>query len=252
MIQDISSEIIRLGPWAHEIEIQDGVSTRISLDAPPGTYPAELLDHVTFTNPREILRGTLSAVLPSGFEGRSFLDCACNGGGYVFAAKEMGAGRCFGFDAREHWIRQARFVLQHLDVRHDDVEFATCNLYDLPTRNLPRFDVTLFNGIFYHLPDPITGLQIAARLTDQLIIVNTAFRTGQADGSLALKMESVDAPLSGVDGLSWLPTGPQVVETILRWLGFVETRCLWQRETPAAGPGWGRMEVVGSKVRGLL
>ena len=50
-------------------------------------------------------------------EGRRVLDCACNCGYFLFWSRELGAGEGLGFDAREHWIRQARFLAAHREHR---------------------------------------------------------------------------------------------------------------------------------------
>ena len=50
--------------------------------------------------------------------------------------------------------------------------------------------------------------------------------------------------MSGVYELCWYPTGPVVLDRILRWMGFVETMVNWEAE--------GRIEMLASKVDGLL
>ena len=74
----------------------------------------------------------LGAIFPRGLEGRTVMDCACNCGAYLFWSKEPGAGECFGFDAREHWIAQARFLAEHRTQPSDGMRFEVCDLYDLP------------------------------------------------------------------------------------------------------------------------
>ena len=49
--------------------------------------------------------------------------------------------KCFGFDVRDHWIKQARFLAQHLP--SDNIEFATYDLGSLPERRVGQFDITL-------------------------------------------------------------------------------------------------------------
>ena len=49
----------------------------------------------------------------------------------------------------------------------EDIDFEVPRLYDLPERELEPFDITLFNGIFYHLPEPVGGLRIAADLPER-------------------------------------------------------------------------------------
>jgi SAM-dependent methyltransferase len=246
----LREEIIRLGPWHLEVQVTPEVSTRVWTEA-QGGVPGDSADKMPFMDPRPDLEAQIRRIYPEGLAGRSFLDCACNCGGYSFHAKELGAGDCFGFDVREHWIRQARFLLEHRTAGPTDaMRFEVCDLYDLPGKGLPAFDITLFMGIFYHLPDPITGLKIAADMTGELMVVNTATRSGLPDGLLSVERESRELVLSGVYGLNWLPTGPDVVAQALRWAGFVDTHLVWwQREVQ---PGRGRLEMVASKKQGLL
>jgi SAM-dependent methyltransferase len=308
----LREEIVRLGPWHYELEVTPEVSTRAFLDAPEGTYP-DWFGQVSFIpNFEENFTGTLRRVYPEGLAGRSMLDCACNCGAYLFVAKNLGAGECFGSDVREHWIEQARFLskyrtrpaggvepqanherltvaqaaaslgitegavrsrikrgtlpttkeggtvfvlLPNIGVPGDQskIEFRVCDLYELPKRGLTPFDITLFNGIFYHLPDPVSGLKVAADLTRELLIVNTATRTGQPDGMLVLREESKEMILSGVHGLNWLPTGPDVLTRILRWLGFPEVRLHWHVPHGQNQPAdLGRLELFAARDKGTF
>jgi tRNA (mo5U34)-methyltransferase len=245
---DLRDEIVRLGPWHLDIDVTTQTSTRVSLE---GEY-AESLGPVSFLADRDRFQESLLAIFPNGLEGRSFLDCACNCGAYLFWAKEIGASRCFGFDAREHWIRQARFLLEHRDTGpKDGIEVAVCDLYDVPDLGLEPFDVTLFKGILYHLPDPIRGLRIAADLTRELLIVNTATRWGVPDGGFELRGWPPQVAMFGVHGLNLVPTGPGVVVSILKALGFVDTHVLWWLED-LSEPGYARTEIHASKKHGLL
>jgi len=65
----------------------------------------------------------------------------------------------------------------------------------------------MFQGIFYHLSDPITGLKAATDLTSELLILDTAVLVGAPDGMLALAEESPTPLMSAVYGLNWFPTG---------------------------------------------
>jgi SAM-dependent methyltransferase len=234
----LEAEIRRLGPWHHDVEIAPGLSTGNA--AASERYP-ETFGTPTLINPQLNLETLLQDVVPEGFAGRSFLDCACNAGGYVFAAKRLGAGRCFGFDARDHWITQARFLMQH--IRPEDVSFAQSRLEEVPALQLQPFDITYFSGILYHLPDPINGLRIAADLTKELIVVNTASFPGDGT-SLVLNRESVLPVMSGVDGLAWLPNGDRVVRDLLAWCGFPHSRLRFRRVLSGRRI---RLEVLGAR-----
>jgi tRNA (mo5U34)-methyltransferase len=219
----LRDEIRRLGPWHHDIEVAPGVRTGDPALAPP---PDPALGTPTVIQPSAFLTPLLRALFQEGMTDRSFLDCACNAGGYLFTAVALGSPRAYGFDVRRHWIDQAEFLARH--VPSAGATFGCHDLADLPGLGLEPFDVTLFSGIFYHLPDPVAGLRIAADLTREVLMVNTAALPGPGN-ALILNNESDTALMSGVHRLAWLPTGPTVVEAILGWCGFPHTRLVFDR-----------------------
>lgn len=233
----LREEIRRLGPWHHDVEIAPGVTTMgiRDTDDPDRRFQ----EHYS---PEQMMQHLFGALYPDGLQGRSFLDCACNSGGHSIAAMRHGAGRSFAFDARQHWVDQAQFLARHCEAR--DLTVRRCELGDLPGLGLEPFDVTLFAGIFYHLPDPIAGLKIAADMTRELLIVNTAVRPRRERG-LMLNFESETHVLSGVDGLAWLPTGPKVMQDILAWCGFKHSRIdlYWSNGVR----GWKRLQMVAAR-----
>jgi tRNA (mo5U34)-methyltransferase len=238
--------IVALAPWHHDIEVAPGIWTRaVAEDAlgpaattNPGTRKPSA--HRPVENTELLLR----AIYPGGLEGRSVLDCACNAGGHLFGAARVGAGAGFGFDAREHWIAQARFLAQHLSAA--PLEFEVLDLYDLPSQDRGQFDVCFFNGIFYHLPDPVAGLRIAADHTREVLILNTATTSGPGS-VLVLNQESDEELLSGVHRLAWLPT-PGVLQPILEWCGMPHVRVAWETAQAEHAPrGRGRIAVVAAR-----
>jgi tRNA (mo5U34)-methyltransferase len=231
---DLKQQIIDLAPWHLDVQV-GGLSTTIA--------PQE--DGLPIIDGRSMFVDVMERVYPDGLEGRSFLDCACNCGGFSLWAKEMGAGRTFGFDVREHWIRQARFLAE---ARGDDASFEVVDLFDLPKLNLEPFDITLFKGILYHLEDPMRGLRIAADATKELLIVNTATRNDYPDGALVALDENVAHLMSGIVELAWLPTGPGVLKRMLGAVGFPETRVnfYWEKAPPQRAE-LGRLELLAAR-----
>lgn len=235
---ELREEILRLGPWHHDVEIRDGIRT--GEPVPAGTYAQEL-GTPSLLNPQRVLSSLVREVYPEGLGGRSFLDCACNAGGYLFAAKSLGASRGFGFDIREHWIQQARFLARH--VSSEGIEFAVSDLSELRNLALEPFDVTFFSGIFYHLPDPVAGLRLAADHTRELLILNTAM-TAAATDALILNRESDVEVMSGVHKLAWLPGSERVLREILEWCGFPHARVRFVRKTDS---GRRRIELLAAR-----
>lgn len=243
----LKEQIVKLGPWHLEVEVTPGITTRAWLEA--GGDPDSERGSSHFQSGGPAFKQMLGDLYPGGLEGRSVLDCACNCGAYLLWAREEGAGRCFGFDVREHWIRQARFLRDNRPA-DGEVGLEVLDLYDLPGLGLEAFDVTLFNGIFYHLPEPVGGMRIAAELTRELLMVDTATRSEREDGALVAGFESREELMSGVHGLMWRPTGPMVMDRIFKFLGFEETHVLrWRKET---NPGWGRLTMLAARTPGLL
>lgn len=246
----IEEEIRQLAPWHLDVQVTPELSTSVA-EGLRSRDDAENTDGpVGFINPRSTFMQLCNKIYPDGLHNKSFLDCACNCGGYSFWARELGAQSCLGFDVREHWIRQARFLHK---ARNEDpeVEFKILDIYDLPTLERNAFELTIFKGIFYHLPDPVTALKIVAEMTSEVLILNTATRKGVADGMLAIGTESRKPLMSGVHGLNWFPTGPVVLKKILNWLGFSDVRLVYDIED-ANRPDYGRIEIVASKIDGLL
>jgi tRNA (mo5U34)-methyltransferase len=199
---------------------------------------------IAVINPVE-LRPLLERLYPNGLAGKRFIDCACNGGGYSLLANDLGA-YAFGFDVRQHWITQAQFLKQHFGRSDEQVRFEVCDLLDVADRlGRERFDICLFKGIFYHLPDPVAGLKIVADRTDEVLIVDTVAAEGCDDGFLKLVSEGVEYSMSGVHHLAWHPTGPRVLSGILEWLGFEATCVVYWRRRP--NRPLGRIRIVGAR-----
>ena len=240
----LREEIRRLGPWNQDVQIAPGIWTgEVVKDV---VYP-ESFGQVTMIRPQLWVANLIRELYPAGLNGRTILDCACNAGGYLFSAAENGAGHCFGFDVRDHWIDQARFVARHTGAR--GVEFTTADLHTLPQMELEPFDITLFMGIFYHLPDPVASLRMVADRTKELLVLNTAYtpRNGHA---LELSLESDTMVMSGVHRLAWIPTSERVLRVILGWCGFPHVRTNW-RLAPREGP-FHRIELLAAREAGTF
>src|SRR4051794_37751216 len=248
---ELRDAVAGLGPWSMDIEIADGVSTGAFLDGADGAPAGDGSQPVVIA-PRGAWVEKMGKLFPDGLEGRSFLDCGCNCGGYSFFAKEVGAGRVYGFDLDPRVIEQAWFVQENRTAGPtDDLTFDLHDLHDLPGLDVGEFDVALVWKIFHSLPDPMTALKLVADRTRELIIVNVATRAGEGgqateDGYLWLRPSGQDPP----GRLSWYPTGPYVIQQILAWCGFPETRIMWWHNDP--GRAFGRVEVCGARDAGTF
>jgi SAM-dependent methyltransferase len=236
---DLRAEGEALGPWHLNVRITDELSTADLHEAEPTEDRL-----ATFYDPTVGFTQLLDRMWPAGLEGRTVLDCACNCGAYLFLCHDRGAGKCYGFDAREHWIRQAEWLRRNRDGDHSDMQFEARDLYEIPSLDLGQFDIVLFRGIFYHLPDPIEGLRIVADATGEAMLLATATKGGWPDGALVAGDESKSMLLSGIHGPQWYPTGPRVMAQMFNWFGLPHVRCyLWWRPEQNA-PGLEAVDMV--------
>ena len=258
----IKRQLVALHPWHLKVEIGEGLTTEYVQHVNADELPPHD-GFVTFVDKEREFKNLMGSIYREGLAGKTFLDCACNCGGFCFWAKDLGAQRAFGFDVREHWIKQAQFLKKHRTADSRGVNFKISDLYDVPKLRLAPFDITLFRGIFYHLPDPVTGLKIAADLTRELMYIDTATveisDSEKSSGGLIASFEGVKSPMSGVHRMNWYPTGPKVMRHLLEWLGFVETRVIWhlRNESPPKDSGIlaghkGRIGILAAKVKGLI
>jgi tRNA (mo5U34)-methyltransferase len=148
-------EIAALGPWFHNLHLPDGLQT--APDHPLGDFPASKWRHV-------------APLLPERLDGWSALDIGCNAGFYSFELAGRGA-RVVGIDADEHYLRQAKWAAEHLDVGRN-VEFRRNQVYDL-ARTDESWDLVLFMGVLYHLRHPLLALDLVARCTRKLLVLQT-------------------------------------------------------------------------------
>ena len=247
MTEELLKQVRALAPWHMNVALTPDLRT---VEGNPGANRGADAP-IPLINPEE-LRPLLQRLYPNGLEGKRFLDCACNAGGYSLVANDLGA-YSFGFDVRDHWIEQARFLKRHFGKTDDQVRFEVSDLFDVGERlGSERFDICLFKGIFYHLPDPVAGLKIVAERTNEVLIVDTAAASGIEDGFLRLHGEGVDNPMSGVHGLGWHPTGPAVLARILEWLGFDTTFIAYWRQHPPSEKRTGRIRIVGARNASML
>jgi tRNA (mo5U34)-methyltransferase len=228
-----------LVPWHYDFEIVEGVRTH-SLNDPEDPNHTMILA----LDPQRIVP-IFKRLYPEGLAGKDVLDIGCNAGGYCFLAAELGARSAVGFDIRQHWLNQAALIHR---TKYPELKNVAFKIGDAKTalKDFGSVDIVIFNGIFYHLPDPVGVLLQACDVARETIFVNTMTSDNIPENCLVPKIESKTQLLSGVDGLSWIPGGPAVMRIILRHAGFER----FEVNFHARGlddKGRGRMEVIGRR-----
>jgi tRNA (mo5U34)-methyltransferase len=239
---ELEHELRALAPWHFEMEVVPGIST-ISYNKE--TYGNIDHERVGIKDPYE-MKPLFEVILPDGgMAGKTLLDVGCNAGGYCFVAHELGAAACYGFDVRDHWIRQAEFIKSIKYPGCDNIRFNVADVKQFAHEQ--QYDVALFKGIFYHLPDPISTLAKICSLTRRAIIVDSASRSDIPGDCMVPWWESTTHVMSGVDGFAWFPGGPEVVGAILKWSGFPHMRVVFQQKGNQAERFRGRFRVIAAR-----
>ncbi len=102
------------------------------------------------------------------------------------------------------------------------IPHLNCNLFDLPTHDLGKFDVVLFLGVLYHLPDPYRGLSIIADLCDGKLYIETA-ATSLPETDLPIMRFYPNGALNNDPTNFWAPNR-SCLEEMVRDTGFVVDR----------------------------
>ena len=93
----------------------------------------------------------LSILEGLGVRGKDVAQVCCNNGSELISLKNMGAGRCVGFDGAKGFIDQGRELA---GAANQDVEFVCCDVYEIPKSYHASFDlVTITIGVLGWMPD---------------------------------------------------------------------------------------------------
>ena len=96
------------------------------------------------------------------FRGKSVAQVCCNNGREIISVKNMGAGRCVGFDGAKSFLEQARELAS---AAGQDVEFVCCDIYDIDESYYAAFDiVTITIGVVSWMPDVDRFFAVVANL----------------------------------------------------------------------------------------
>ena len=247
IMSNITYDVKLLGNFHHDIQITKDLKTS-------DLTPPYNKDIHTYSRHHYLVQ-LFDKIYKQNLKEKTVLSVACNAGAHLFELQSLGIKNGYGFDVREIWIKQALWLKENIDLYDTtNLNFQCHSLADMPIDK--QYDVSFFDGIFYHLADPIYHLQRVADITSEIISINTAYSSSNEhiNPSLIYKLEGkkMEQGLSGVEGISWLPNGEQILIELLKNMNFVEFKLIFKDPMHSTRKGVGRLCVLGSKVKGLL
>ena len=197
---EIVSEIHRLEPWFHCINLGNGLRTKSQ------SAIGEPIDH-----PRPTWE-KVRVHLPNDLTGQSVLDVGCNAGFYSIEMKRRGAERVLGIDSQRELIRQANFVRKVLGL---DIDYQRMSVYDLDPRELGQFDITLALGLIYHCKHLVLALEKLFLITRRLLILETAiYPPGKVPPSFVYPVGATEPTLHPI---AYIENQPDAKEAVYNW-----------------------------------
>lgn len=198
-------------PWFHRMDLGHGVVT-------PG--------EVDVARELPLLR------LPARLDGLTVLDVGAWDGFYSFECERRGAARVLATDSYcwngSGWGTKRAFELARraLGSRVEDLDI---DALDLSPERVGRFDLVLFLGVLYHMPNPLLGLERVASVTAGRLIVET-------------HIDLLDVPEPAMrfypgselnhDPSNWWGPNPACVADMLRTVGFTHVHLVPRTRQP--------------------
>lgn len=204
---DLRARIAGMAPWFVPFRLGDGVTT---LDGMQEAIAAE-----RFLFRRELINGTVAALLGDAIADTTILDIGCNCGYFSLDLASRGA-QVTGADLRPENIRQARFLQEHFGI--EGASFHVSDADDLPEQ---QYDVVVNLGVLYHVTNPIEFVQQTYRLCRRFAVIDTLCLLEPVSGYMLLGDKDTDIPAEGREVVEMHPTYRGAIDTI-RFAGFSE------------------------------
>src|SRR5258708_3402667 len=215
--------------WFHSIDLGQGVITRGIDD----TQAARLA----------------GLQLPTDLSGRSVLDSGAWDGFFSFEAERRGAARVVAADYYS-WHGQGwgtgrgkaglELAREVLGSRVEDVDI---DVMDLSPERLGTFDLVLFLGVLYHLPNPLLALERVASVASDFLVLETVVDMVGFDRPAAAFYPGRE--LNG-DPTNWWGPNEAAVHGMLRTVGFTRVHTV----TPTRSAAYRAARAVYHRLQG--
>ncbi len=196
-LEEIKKRVEAFKPWHHIMEIAPGVMT-------PGKYnPTRLFSFLE---------------LPQDMRGIRALDVGACDGFYTLEMHRRGA-EVVALDYRERTV--SGFSIMEAACGHT-FQHINANVYDLANLGLGEFDVVLFLGVLYHLPDPVRALHLIRQVCRRDFFLETYV---EDFGDRAAARYYTGKNLAG-DITNFFAPNPLCVQAWMQDAGFEVTRTI--------------------------
>ena len=210
--EDLRVMVEQLGPWDIPLPIAEGVRTM-----PDATLVEAAVAMARILYRRDLICGTVAALLGDEASRTSVLDIGCKNGFFSLDLADRGFGRVRGIDLRQANIAQAQFLAEHFGV--DDVEFAVSDADALPADE--QWDVVLNLGVLYHVVNPLQFIRQTHDLCRYFAIIDTLVHREPVSGYVMFGEKDVSRYSEGREVYELHPTYRGAIDTI-RYAGFRE------------------------------
>jgi tRNA (mo5U34)-methyltransferase len=179
---EVQTKVDSVPHWYHRIEVARGVVT-------PGVTNSDV--YLPFLS------------IPEDCSGKRVLDLGTRDGYFAFEYERRGAEVV----AIDYMPREATGFGVAAELLGSRVEYLQANIYDVRPERFGTFDIVLFLGLLYHLPDPLGALELVRAISRDMMFLETQLLDNallMANGSFA-RLSDIAPKLDGIPLMQFYP-----------------------------------------------
>ena len=184
-----------------------------------------------------VIQAEAAVTFKDGVAGKTVLDIGAWDGFFSFEAERLGASRVLATDhfcwSGPGWGTKDGFDYAHM-MKKSKVESLDIDLPQISLETVGLWDVVLLLGVLYHLKDPYAGLELAAKVCSDTLIVETVTALNDFPESVARYYFKGELNKDATN--FWAPN-TLCLELMLKEIGFSEVEIIPSPSWPANGPG---------------